>query len=114
MDVNNNDSECHTPPSMYMHGAFPPSPFCSSLTQRPPAAGNQDVVDDFLKRKQQAAAYRARALGQVPSEPHHQRPQQVRVGGAGAGPFEQAAPVPAAQPVPYRGNKAEKVSMDGC
>ena len=85
---------------------------CPSLTQRPPAAGNQDVVDDFLQRKQQAAAYRARALGQDhPPAPYQQWPQPARVGGAGARPIGQAAPSAAAQPVPDRRSKAEKVCV---
>ena len=84
---------------------------CPSLTQGPPAAGNQDVVDDFLKRKQQAAAYRARALGQDhPSAPHRQWPQAARVGGGGARPIGgQGAPGPAAPPAPVWRNKAEMV-----
>lgn len=83
---------------------------CPSLTQGPPAAGNQDVVDDFLKRKQQAAVYRARALGQdQPSAPHRQWPQAARVGGGGARPIGQGALGPAAPPAPVWRNKAEKV-----
>ena len=88
---------------------IPTATTLSLPAQRPPAVGNQDVVDDFLKRKQQAAAYRARALGQdLPSAPHSQWPQPVR---AGAKPVGQAAPGPAAQPAPDRRNKAEKVKV---
>ena len=68
------------------------------------------MVDDFLKRKQQAAAYRARALGQdQPSAPHRQWPQAARVGGGGAKPIGQGALGPAAPPAPVWRNKAEKV-----